>query len=474
MGKRARRNRVGMLLGTLLAAAAAGCTSEDGAGGGQGGAGASGGSGGTGGFPSVTVHPTEIDAILRNPGMGFESFHRYDGDLTPQEHPETSVAYFRWYWDSIEPVQGEIDFAMIDQVVQQARDHDQTLGFRIMAADGGVKVPQWLLDMGIGGVWFDGGQAFMPDFADPLFMQEMERVVRAFADRYAENPTVDHVDIGSLGRWGEWHVSGVDGAEMPPTAIKLEYVDWYLEAFAGVPLVMLIGDLDGLTYAVEHGAGFRGDCLGDMGGFSDTWNHMDWYPEQIEAANATEAWKTAPIAFEVCWTMDYWVEQGWDIDTILDAALDMHISLLNAKSAPIPDEYWPAVEQFQKKMGYRLVMRELSHQPTVSAGGVLNVSSVWENVGVAPPYRRYPLAYRLVDEQGQAQLQAASTADVTTWLPGEDRPDDALEQAASLPPGPYRLDVALMRADESAPGVQLAIEGRLDDGWYAISEVEVQ
>jgi len=38
---------------------------------------------------------------------------------------------------------------------------------------------------------------------------------------------------------------------------------------------MLIGDADLLAYATARGAGWRADCLGDLGGFSPTWNHMD-------------------------------------------------------------------------------------------------------------------------------------------------------------------------------------------------------
>ena len=36
---------------------------------------------------------------------------------------------------------------------------------------------------------------------------------------------------------------------------------------------MLIGG-EMLKRAVENGAGWRADCLGDMGGFSKTWCHM--------------------------------------------------------------------------------------------------------------------------------------------------------------------------------------------------------
>jgi len=46
---------------------------------------------------TVTVHPQEIDEILYNPGMGFADFHfGFGHPMTREEHPRSTVAYFRW------------------------------------------------------------------------------------------------------------------------------------------------------------------------------------------------------------------------------------------------------------------------------------------------------------------------------------------------------------------------------------------
>ncbi len=45
-----------------------------------------------------------------------------------------------------------------------------------------------------------------------------------------------------------------------------------------------------------NGTGWRADCLGDMGGFSSTWNHMeDFYQQALDQAEANDAWKKAPV-----------------------------------------------------------------------------------------------------------------------------------------------------------------------------------
>ena len=62
----------------------------------------------------------------------------------------------------------------------------------------------------------------------------------------------------------------------------------------------------------------------------------------------------------------------------------------------LPTKWRGAVESFLKKMGYRFVLRQLTHPAKTQAGGVLCLKSMWENKGVAPPYRQYPRAFRLV------------------------------------------------------------------------------
>src|ERR1039457_5577222 len=77
---------------------------------------------------TVIVRPHEIDDVLINPGIGFMSFQRFNGDdlnqgkswtegypiayqdfkgsLENKDHPMTSIAYFRVYWKFLEPERG--------------------------------------------------------------------------------------------------------------------------------------------------------------------------------------------------------------------------------------------------------------------------------------------------------------------------------------------------------------------------------
>jgi hypothetical protein len=425
----------------------------------------------------VTVHPTEINDILYNPGMGFADFHfGFERKLRAEEYPRATVAYFRWPWADLEPEEGHYNFELIDRTIQQAKAKGERLAFRIMC-DYRRGTPKWLLEKGVGNV--SVGEGTFPDFNNPVFLEYHEKLIRALGARYGRSHDIDHVDIGSVGCWGEWNTACCNGIEdscqqyYPTKANQTKIVDWYLQSFTMRPLVMLHGDL--LHYAISRGAGWRADCFGDYGYFGPRWNHMiNAYPPSLSDAAVADAWKHAPVQFEICGVMQDWYDLGFDIDLILQKGLEWHVSVLNAKSSPVPEPWRERINDFQKKIGYRLVLRELSHDGSVHPGGLLHLRTSWENIGVAPPYHVWPLAYRLRLDGEAVVAQWTSEADVRRWLPGESHVvEERVTLPGDMPPGTYELDVALLDEDGKSALVNLAIAGGRADRWYALSKVDV-
>jgi len=114
------------------------------------------------------VRPKEIDDVLVNPGIGFTTFQRFNGDelnqgagwtegypivyqefkgsLENKNYPMTTIAYFRVYWKFIEPAKpAEYNWKLIDKALKTARDRGQSLMLRV--APYGTKddndVPAW-------------------------------------------------------------------------------------------------------------------------------------------------------------------------------------------------------------------------------------------------------------------------------------------------------------------------------------------
>jgi len=441
----------------------------------------------------VTVRPKEIDDVLVNPGIGFMTFQRFNGDdlneglkwtegyqiayqpfrgtLENRNHPPTSIAYFRIYWKFVEPEQGKYNWPMIDKALGTARERSQTLMLRI-APYGTTEdndVPDWYRSLAGNEAAKLTDKKWRTDPEDPRYARHFGAMIRALGQRYDGHPDLESVDLSIVGAWGEGA-----GSDVLSPRTREALVDAYLDGFRRTPLVMLLTDEKTNGYGIsKRNVGWRVDCLGDMGGFSNpNWSHMqDYYPQAIINFGMRDAWQKAPVSLEVCWVMQHWKDKGWDVDYIIDQSLKWHISSFNGKSSAVPEEWKPNVERWLKKMGYRFVLRKFTYPSPLPPGGRLAFTSWWENKGVAPCYKEFPLALRLKNNQHTAVL--LTKADIRAWLPGDAVYDDSVFLPHDLPPGEYDLSLALVDPRTRQPKVKLAIEGVQSDGWYDLGRIVV-
>lgn len=232
----------------------------------------------------------------------------------------------------------------------------------------------------------------------------------------------------------------------------------------------------GLTQA---NVGWRVDCIGDLGFWAEEqngWTHMyRYYPWSIVNFGMANAWKTAPVSLEICGTMKSWKEeQGYtakEVDYIIDETLKWHISSFNAKSSGVPPEWKPQVDRWLKKMGYRFVLRSFAFPETIKPNQKLSYKSWWEIKGVAPCYKKFPLAIRLKGEHGSEILP--TDADITSWLPGDNIHDGQVFIPNDVPIGKYDLQVGILDWQTHEPKINLAIEGKDEEGWYTIGNIDI-
>ena len=130
-------------------------------------------------------------------------------------------------------------------------------------------------------------------------------------------------------------------------------------------------------------------------------------------------------------------------------------------------------ENESRKMGYRLVLRQLEHSKTVNCGSSLPISMTWENVGVAPPYRDHFLAFRITDAESGRAIVSVSDTSIKGWLPGEIKVNESFKLPEDLKPGRYEIALAIVDPNTEKPVIRLAIAGQADDGWYPLSQMEV-
>lgn len=439
---------------------------------------------------TVIFRPVETRDILVNPGMGVQTFQRYNGDALNRgvewseegpvrlleapaqapDFPASTVAYCRWHWAALEPVQGKVRWDVIDLALSEAKRHGQRLAIRLMPYDPKHQLPEWYRSSGarrVNTAASKDGEMWQPDFRDPLYFKYWSALIEEAGRRYDGNPDLDSVDISTVGYWGEgW------SDYMPEFGVQKKLIDVYFKVFRHTRLLMNFDEPEALSYGTSRGAGWRFDCWGDM---RKSWSEMlDFYPQQIARTGIQDVWRTAPVSMETCGVPESWFREGFDVNYVIGEALRWHVSTVNLKSSAIPNAWKSQFEDFERKMGYRFALRRAEWTDTVRAGQALGLTTWWVNEGVAPIYEPFVLAFRLRSSVGSETSAVLRTAvDLRKWLPGDAVFEDPLFVPQDLPVGTYELSVAMLDPFTLQPGIRLGIEGRGADGWYLMGNIRV-
>lgn len=201
-------------------------------------------------------------------------------------HPDSSVVYIRVLWKEFEPERGVYNYKFIEDILEDARRHNQTVIFRLMAHSTRARddVPEWLKAI-IPCPERPDGMRVKDSPTHPLFLEYFSQAIRKIGERFDSDPTLDSFDISLPGSWGEGHKLELYPEEDLEKLMKA-YTDTFKET-------QLIGQLSrpNLLHRVNktNRVGWRGDGLGQP------WHTKEYYPPQIE--QISELWKTGPVSF---------------------------------------------------------------------------------------------------------------------------------------------------------------------------------
>lgn len=358
-------------------------------------------------IPTATATPqstiriinfTENQAIFANPGIGFQSTQKPLNEVTnPRGFPSTSMT-FGVYAEEINPQPGAFYWVPIDVAIAKANYTKQTINLRVFMYDpyGG----RWLKGTVPGRdtrcTSEGGGTFFAPDFDSPITQARHQALLSAIAARYNNNPTIEHIDIRSIGSFGEWHnecqvIAGTNTPlPMPTDASKRIIIEQYKNAFPNKLQVLILDDIVARTEGKLF-AGWRADCWGGH-------HEVDLYPPNLPLPagwlghpNMLSVWESKPVLLEICGQNPY--AGNWALK--VDQAIAKHASLVNLKNALNPsDLQLPDSQRLLRKLGYRFVARSA----TIDGN---NVILKLENVGIAPNYRPLKITlgsdYKIID-----------------------------------------------------------------------------
>ena len=466
------------------------------------------------------VKPTESFGWIANPHRGTTTFQRFQGDAlypddrssdtdgpmvfkpapkrlkpNPDYIPWTTVSYCRWPWAWLEPRKGKHNWAPVDGALKAGADRGQTVQMRFQPftlrvdysktpptsrrhpPDRTVNVPDWYWDTGA--KWLEHGTyaSHEPDSNDPRYLEHFGDFIRAFAERYDGHPALESIDIAYAGFWGE---SG--GNTTRRTAEKLAEI--YLGSFRKTQLLSMQGT-PGCAHAARETRGtrrhigWRADCFGDLRFAKHSpdvpdglnWTHMyEAYPREVVECGVVDAWKTAPVTMESCGNVFTWHRDGYDLDWIIRQGYAYHMTFFMPKSVRFPEPTLAPLIEFDKRIGYRFVLRQARLPLEAKPGGRMGFQVFIENVGCAPIYRPYRLAWRFT--QGRRSFVVHSKQDVRTWMPGNVWFSERLTLPTGLKSGEADVSCAIVDDDDD-PVVWFAIEGKLTDGWHAMTKIDV-
>jgi hypothetical protein len=425
----------------------------------------------------VRVQFSEVNTLFNNPGQGWMSQQR-----SPRTEPRfpCSVVYIRFNWADAEPEEGRYDWSVIDDVIEAWKSRGAAVALRVMTCNahsrGYYTSPKWLFDGGCSGFEYvaggddptSGGERIPriePDYADPIYLEKHGAFLKALGERYDGRPDLEFLDIGSYGVWGEWHTKNP-----APLGVRQQIVDLYLQAFRQTPLVFMSDDAEVLVYALARGTGFRRDGVGSP------WHEENWIGSRKYASvpSMADTWQRAPVVFEWFGNYDYLESRQWSFDGAVDFMLRNHVTLINDNIGHVPPGAMSQLEKLARLAGARFVLRELTHERTVSRGGWLNLKMKWANVGVGKLYRPYALRLFLLNSIGEPVLRSDAKADPRDWLPGEHSLGESLLVPNALAVGRYTVALMLLDPADLRRPFRLAIDAPEKEGRYELSTLNVE
>jgi len=332
-----------------------------------------------------------------------------------------------------------------------------------------------------------------PNYGDPIFLEKLEAMIKALANRYDGHPHLRYVDIGSLGDWGEGHTSSGSGKTYS-AAVRMKHLQIHQRHFKKTTIVATDDFLRGADaeqtkslhqHAIEQKLGLRDDSI-----FVDYWCRT--HPKTYSVAEPElfkQGARSAPTILETQHLRDLLRSGNWEGQqgsTLAKLSISGPEFLTNAtrllKATYLgyhgSAKQWLSLkenpklsEQLLNLCGYWYFPHQVSLPKTLSRSNQNTLSIRWENRGLARAYHPYQIIFRFNDNPHTDVILPSGNLD---WLPAQtiDQPYQLL-LPENLSPGLHSLSVRLYSSQLSRP-VHLPIAKAREDGFISLGEIMIK
>jgi len=467
--------------------------------------------------PLKTVVPTEIDAPLPNPYMGWgawagrvqfgynEKHFSVADDTTGfgDDIPLFGWVLIDWDWRTLEPEEGKFNWKDFDAVVSYWAARHKQFVVRFWVTDdagwnghpGSPVLPDWIWNKGVKYREYTGNGGVKQKellYADPSYQQiylpALQKLLSAFAAKYdrPDSPVI-LLQVMGYGHWADW-ACWYSHYKFPSPAVKHQVLAKIMMTYIDIFKHIQLFEFSGPDWDEEHGT--LKDRLYQKAldvaldhGFALIWTGFidglrGWDRDLME-----KYWRDHPVIAEGNWSYDDMKDQKTHgtVAENLDVALEWHS---NWEHFYIGSDAYPRAMREDREpwerglkaggLGYRLVPTSLGWPESVPAGNLLVLRQTWVNRNVGRLYVRHPLKLYLTDSQGKEVFsEDDDSVDESAWVQGE--PVSLLSVfhlKKDLAPGTYDVRIALVDR-QGKPHIRLPIEGEDDQMRYRVGEIQI-
>ncbi len=404
-----------------------------------------------------------------------------------EEIPDVSLVYAEVTWKELETAPGEYDFAAFEEKnhLNEWWAEGKRLILRFVmdvpGEKGHMDIPDWLYeDIDGAGSFYETSQGagFSPDYSDILLRERHRQVILALAERYDQHPGVAYVEIGSLGRRGEWTVElGEEGVEaLPMSSIAREYAWHYTSAFQNTLMLMRRPYKE--TQLMQVGV-----YNAELGDEEATWQWLDdieggGYDHQIETGLMAmpDFYMISPAGAHIPAQADLETLLTTEYEALWRQITESHLSyaVLEGDLTALSEEAMQALRSLDWEIGYRLWVRGAEWDSFLRPGVRCKVLLKMRNDGGAPLIADWPVALALFDGDEMVACQETELG-TASFLPGDTDWQTAIDIPDQMPAGEYTLKLAILDPEDGKPGVRLCMD-ECDENtlWTALGTITVR